>query len=248
MSPTPPTPLGVSVLMPAYQLAAEIAANIDRTVEAFHGVPGVEIIVCDDGSTDGCRVAAQQAAARYDNVRVVGYAPNRGKGAALQEAFAASSGKIVVFLDADLDLPPEQVPAFLERQRITGVDVLVGAKQRSMEPGRYPALRRVLSRAFSLVTSLLFRLPVDETQTGLKSFRRDTLSQTLPQLQIMRYSFDLELIARINRAGFSIAAAPVELSVGASATGVSIRTLWEMARDTFLIWVRSFSWPKGTPS
>ena len=140
------------------------------------------------------------------------------------------------------------MPAFLERQRITGVDVLVGAKQRSMEPGRYPALRRVLSRAFSLVTSLLFRLPVDETQTGLKSFRRDTLSQTLPQLQIMRYSFDLELIARINRAGFSIAAAPVELSVGASATGVSIRTLWEMARDTFLIWVRSFSWPRGTPS
>ena len=231
--------------MPAYQLAPEIAANVDRTVEALRGVPGVEIIVSDDGSTDGCRAAAQQAAAGHDNVSVVGYTPNRGKGAALLEAFTASTGEIVVFLDADLDLPPEQVPAFLERQRTTGVDVLVGAKQQSMEPGRYPALRRVLSKTFSLVTSLLFRLPVDETQTGLKSFRREALNETLPQLQIMRYSFDLELIVRVNRAGYSIAAAPVELAVGASATGVSLRTLWEMGRDTFLIWVRSFSWPKG---
>jgi glycosyltransferase involved in cell wall biosynthesis len=235
----------VSVLMPAYQLEAEIAANIDRTVDALRELPGVEIIVCDDGSTDGCRAAAEQAAARHDNVSVVGYTPNRGKGAALQAAFAASRGEIVVFLDADLDLPPEQVPAFLQRQHTAGVDVLVGAKQQSMEPGRYPALRRVLSKTFSLVTSLLFRLPVDETQTGLKSFRRGTLRETLPHLETLRYSFDLELIVRINRAGYSIAAAPVELAVGASATGVSLRTLWEMGRDTFLIWIRSFTWPKG---
>jgi glycosyltransferase involved in cell wall biosynthesis len=231
--------------MPAYQLAAGIAANIDRTVEALRAVPGVEIVVCDDGSTDGCRTAAEQAAARHDNVEVVGYTPNRGKGAALQEAFGNSNGEIVVFLDADLDLPPEQVPAFLERHRSAGVDVLVGAKQQSMEPGRYPALRRVLSKMFSFVTSLLFRLPVDETQTGLKSFRREALSRTLPQLQVTRYSFDLELIARISRAGFTIAAAPVELAEGASATGVSVRTLWEMGRDTLLIWIRSFSWPKS---
>jgi glycosyltransferase involved in cell wall biosynthesis len=176
---------------------------------------------------------------------VVGYSDNRGKGAALQEAFAASRGAIVVFLDADLDLPPEQVPGFLSQQQTTGVDVLVGAKQQSMEPGRYPTLRRVLSRTFSFVTNLLFRLPVAETQTGLKSFSRATLEHTLPQLQVTRYSFDLELLARINRAGFSMAAAPVELAEGASATGVSVQTLWEMGRDTLLIWVRSFSWPKG---
>lgn len=242
--PANPPPLpGVSVLMPAYQLAPEIGANIDRTVAALRDVPAADIIVCDDGSTDGCRAAAERAAERHENVRVVGYADNRGKGAALQEGFTASDGAIVVFLDADLDLPPEQVPAFLARYQASGVDVLVGAKQQSMEPGRYPAIRRVLSRTFSFVTKLLFRLPVNETQTGLKAFSRQSLTDTLPRLQIKRYSFDLELLVRINRAGFTMSAAPVELAEGASATGVSLRTLWEMGRDTFLIWVRSFSWP-----
>jgi glycosyltransferase involved in cell wall biosynthesis len=221
--------------MPAYQLSASIEANIERVVDALDDLD-VEIVVVDDGSTDGTLACADRAAARHPNVQTIGYPANRGKGGALQAGFAVSTGDPVVFLDGDLDLPPEQVPALVGHFTALGADVIVGAKQRAMEPGRYPPLRRLLSKVFSTVIKLLFRLPVHETQTGLKVFRREPLDRFLPTLTVKRYTFDLELLVRLHRAGYTIREAPVELAEGASSSGVSLGTLWEMGRDTLRIW------------
>jgi glycosyltransferase involved in cell wall biosynthesis len=239
MSERPTPDGGVRVLMPAYNLAGSIGSGIERVARAMEGIPGTEIIVADDGSSDGTMEKAAQAAAGLEGVTVVGHSPNRGKGAALQAAFAVSTGETIVFLDGDLDLPPEQVPGFVEQFQAAGTDILVGAKRSAMAPGRYPLLRRVLSRAFALVVRLLFRLPVAETQTGLKAFRRGPLSEVLPGLRVMRYTFDLELLVALKRRGATMTEASVELSEGASDTGVSVGTLWEMGRDTLRIWIRT---------
>jgi len=228
--------------MPAYRLAGSIGPDIDRTVAALAPLNDYEIVVVDDGSDDATGAAARAAAKSYSQVSVLSYSTNRGKGAALQSGFETASGATVVFLDGDLDLPPEQVPGFLDEFERQDVDVLVGAKQRAMSPGTYPALRRLLSRIFSTTISILFRLPVSETQTGLKAFRRKPLEDFLPELEVKRYTFDLELLVRMQRAGYRIGEAPVTLAEGASATGVSLRTLWEMGRDTAATWVRSLRW------
>jgi len=232
---------GVSILMPAYQLESTIGDNIDRVVSVVADWPDVEVIVVNDGSSDETGPCIEKAAVRHDCVLAIGYSNNRGKGGALQEAFAHSSHDVVVFLDSDLDLPPEQLPGFLNEFERIGVDTLVGAKRKAMTPGRYPALRRVLSMTFAVVNRILFRLPVRETQTGLKVFRRAVLEDTLPALQTMRYAFDLELLVRIRKAGGSMTESPVALAKGAS-SGLSISTLWEMGRDTVKIWFRSFRW------
>ncbi len=225
--------------MPAYNLAGSIAANIERVVAATASVAAVEIVVADDGSTDETGDEARAAASRFENVTIVSLSPNQGKGAALQAAFAASTRETIVFLDADLDLPPEQVPAFVNRLGTESLDALVGTKQEAMEPGRYPILRRLLSRIFSGVIRLLFNLPVGETQTGLKAFRRAPLEEVLPSLRIKRYTYDLELLVALHRRGYAIGEAPVELAKGASGAGASVRTLWEMGRDTLRIWLRA---------
>jgi len=229
----------VSILMPAYQLGAAIAANIGRVASLDDR--RYEVIVIDDGSTDDTRANAEKAAAAYDHVTVTGYDVNRGKGGALKEGFLQATADTIVFLDADLDLPPEQLPGFLDEFERLDIDVLVGSKRAAMVPGRYPALRRLLSLTFSAVGGLLLRLPVHETQTGLKAFRRTALSATLPELDTERYAFDLELLARIRRAGGSMAEAPVALAK-ASSSGVSLGTLWEMGRDTVKIWFKSLWW------
>jgi len=225
--------------MPCYQLAGSIAANIDRVVAATSAEPGVEIVVADDGSTDGTRPAAEEAAARHRNVLVVANPQNEGKGRALQRAFAASSGEVVVFLDADLDLPPEQVPAMVAELRRGAADALLGAKRAAMVSGGYPAARRVLSRLFSAATRLAFRLPVTETQTGLKAFRREPLTAALPRVRISRYTFDLELVVLLHRAGYRLAEFPVDLKIRASTSRVTVGTLWEMGRDTTCLWFRT---------
>ncbi|MCP4965293.1 MAG: glycosyltransferase family 2 protein [bacterium] len=238
----PHTPqAGVSILMPAYQLELVIADNIDRVVDVVDSWTDVEVIVIDDGSTDDTRGFAEKAASGHEIVSVVGYATNRGKGGALKEGFRHATGDTIVFLDSDLDLPPEQLPAFVAEFEHQGVDALVGAKRTAMAPGRYPALRRVLSLTFAAVNRLLFRLPVHETQTGLKAFKRSALASTLPALETVGYTFDLELLIRIRKAGGSLAEAPVALAPGSSG-GLSLSTLWEMGWDTLRIWVRSFRW------
>jgi len=227
--------------MPAYQLESAIAANIDRVANVVADWPSVQIVVIDDGCTDNTRRAAEEAASAHPMVSVVGYPVNRGKGGALKEGFRYVTGQVVVFLDSDLDLPPEQLPTFLNEFARLNVDALVGAKRGSMTSGRYPLLRRILSATFAMVNRVLFRLPVRETQTGLKAFKRTALEETLPKLDTAGYTFDLELLARIRRAGGSMAEAPVVLAKGSS-QGLSLSTLWEMGRDTVKIWWSSLRW------
>ena len=229
---------GVSVLMPAFNVGEVIAENAARVAKAMIDFSDLEIIICDDGSTDGTGRAADDAAADLEVVRVVHHETNRGKGAALRTAFDASTRSTVVFLDGDLDLPPEQLPVFLATFAERGVDALVGEKSAAMSDASFPAIRRVLSKIYSGVVAVLFRLPVRETQTGLKAFRREAIEHVLPDLTINRFTFDIELLARLVRRGATIEGAPVDLAPTAAATGLSIGTLVEMARDTLLTWWR----------
>ncbi len=223
----------VSIVLPAYNLEGRIGATVRAVAEA---IPGAEIIVVDDGSRDQTSAEASRAAARVENATVLRHDSNRGKGAALLTGAGAARGDPVVFLDADLDLPPEQVPGLLDLFAEQGCDVLVGTKHHEMAGGRYPWKRRVLSRLFAFVTRVLFRLPVPETQTGLKIFGAGVLAHVLPGLRIHRYAFDLELLVRAHRSGYRIVAAPVDLRIGASSAPLRISTLWEMARDTARIY------------
>ncbi len=231
----PPSFDSVSVVLPAYRLGEHIAANL---VEVAAALPGAQIVVVDDGSDDNTYEQAQQSTTRLPRVSVIRHDQNRGKGAALQTGTAAAEESIVVFLDADLDLPPAQLPGLLEVFGERGADVLVGTKQTQMSGGRYPWKRRALSLVFSFVTRILFRLPVDETQTGLKIFRRSVLDEVFTDLRIFGYAFDLELLVRAHRAGFRLTQVPVDLRVGASSAPLRLSTLWEMGRDTvrILLW------------
>ena len=232
----------VSVVLPAYQLGPVIAANIERVASIL--VPlAAEIIVVDDGSTDQTRSEALRATASISGASVLSHPVNRGKGQALFTGARAATGDLVVFLDADLDLPPEQLPGLLAGMGET--DVLVGAKRDSMAAGRYPLIRRFLSRLFSLATVGLFRLTVTETQTGLKIFRKNVLELVIPQMRIDGYAYDLEMLVRAQRAGFKLTQTPVELGPGASTASLRGSMLWQMARDAARLqwWV----WTGGVP-
>ena len=141
-----------------------------------------------------------------------------------------SSGATLVFLDADLDLPPEQIPSLLEAMKTH--DVLVGTKKASMSGGSYPLVRRILSRVFALATGGVFGLPVSETQTGLKIFRRPVIESVGPDVRIDRYAFDLELLVRAHARGFSMTEAPVLLGPGAAGSALRLSMMWNLARDT----------------
>lgn len=222
--------------MPSYQLGDVIGPNVRRVLDSLSQVGSHEVVVVDDGSTDGTAEILFELAAEQPGVRVVSHDHNRGKGRALISGWEASSGDRIVFLDADLDLPPEQIPDLLSY--LDKADVVVGTKREAMSRHDYPFLRSLLSRVYSLFTGGLFRLPVRETQTGLKVFRRSVLDRVLPQMRIYGYAFDLELLVRADRLGASMVEVPVTLAAAAKESSFRVGMARELAFDTLrlLVW------------
>lgn len=217
------------MIMPAFRLGGVIAANLRRVVDALAD-RSFEVVLVDDGSPDDTFAEANRVASTDPRVTVVRHRENQGKGEALVTGWKASRGEVVVFLDADLDLPPEQIHRLLPL--LVEADVVVGAKRLAMGAGRYPTARRLLSRVYATTTHRIFGLPVSESQTGLKLFRREVLDAVLPQVRIRGYAFDLELVLRAHRLGYRLVEAPVDLDPAAADSSLRLGMMWDLARDT----------------
>ena len=202
----------ISVILPAYNEADSVYEVIRESVRTMRMLGrDYEIIAVDDGSTDDTPVELAQAAADFEEVSVVTLPENLGKGSALKRGFQASSGELVCFLDADLDLSPFQIRRFISEMERTDADVVIGSKRHPRSKVEYPRSRRLYSTVYYFLIHLLFRLPVKDTQTGIKLFKREVLVQAFPLLVSMQYVIDLELLLIANYMGYKIVEAPVQI-------------------------------------
>ncbi|HEX2373340.1 MAG TPA: dolichyl-phosphate beta-glucosyltransferase [Actinomycetota bacterium] len=166
----------------------------------------VELIVVDDGSTDGTTAIADQVAAGDPRVLVVRTTRNRGKGYAVRTGIQAAQGELVVFTDADGSYGPEQlerVVAALEQ-----APVAIGARLGS-QAGAGPPLRRLASRVFNRIMRLLLGLPFSDTQCGLKGFRRDAAEAVFQRTRVDGFAFDAEALLVARRLGIEVVEVPV---------------------------------------
>jgi glycosyltransferase involved in cell wall biosynthesis len=224
----------LSVIIPAYDEGKRIYGNLLAAAKALRSVR-CEFIVVDDGSSDDTYAQAQRAAKRLRNMRVVRYDENEGKGFALRYGFRYATGDLVAFLDADMDLPPGQVLAFIKVMQETGSDVVIGSKNHPDTRLDYPLHRKIASRAYQLLLAMLFTLPLSDTQVGLKLFRRRVLSAVFPKLLVKRFAFDIELLANAHRMGFKIAEAPIILTKHQRFGRIKLRDVCVMFLDTMAV-------------
>ena len=229
----------VSVLMPAYNEGPRIRANIlavDRMFKAMRRP--YEIIVVDDGSGDWTFEEAKAAAGRKAHITVRRHAVNQGKGWALKEAFRLSTGEWVVFLDSDLDIDPSQLEIFFSIQDAEKADVVIGSKRHPLSKLKYPFKRKVVSAGYFFLVKMLFQMPLRDTQTGLKLFRRDVLKAVFPKVLVKRYAFDLELLVLAHHFGFSISEAPVVVEYRGKFGHIGLRSVFNIWWDTMAVFYR----------
>jgi len=231
----------LSVILPARNEAHHLRENLQRVCEALSG-QDLEVVVVDDGSDDATAACGESAAEAGLPVRTVRQPVNLGKGAALFRGFAESSGELVAFLDADLEIAPENVLRLVERLGASGADVVVGTRRG--EPTGFPLPRRLLSGAFRRGVAFLFGLPVGDTQTGIKLFRREVLERVAPRMTTSRFAFDVELLVAATRFGYAIAECPVATSYGRDGGlgRLSPRHLLETGADALRIYYRASFW------
>lgn len=229
----------LSVLMPAYNEGRHIYENVIETRRALREFGlSLEIVVIDDCSTDETAAEAARAAADLDGVRVKRNEENRGKGWALKSGFKAATGDLVAFVDSDLDIHPGQLGRYLEVMGEQGADVVIGSKRHPESVLDYPSHRKAISTIYFGIAKALFGLPVRDTQTGLKLFRREVLDQVFHRMLVKRWAFDLELLAIAHHLGYRIVDAPVRIDFQRKLGRMKLRDLYHTGLDTLAVFYR----------
>jgi glycosyltransferase involved in cell wall biosynthesis len=230
-----------SIILPAYNEARHLDHNIEEIIEAMDLLGGrYEIIVVDDCSQDLTAEVIKTVARRRPCIKPVLLKQNQGKGHALRAGFLKAQGEFVFFLDADLELHPRQFKLFLAIMREKQVDVVIGSKRHPKSILDYPWRRRLMSTVYFLLVKMMFGLPIRDTQTGLKLFRRQVLSKAFPKMLVKKYAFDLELLVLAHYHGFRIAEAPVEVHYKAKFGHIRFQDIFNIWWDTMAIWYRLY--------
>ncbi|MFC1419130.1 glycosyltransferase [Streptacidiphilus cavernicola] len=212
--------LELTMVVPYYNPGPAVVRHVRELLRVLdqHGCD-FEVLAVSDGCTDSSELLLAELV--HPRLRRIGYPVNAGKGAAVRTGFAQGRGRWLGFIDADGDLPAHLVPRVLDVARGGDLDAAVGSKE--LGPGGtgpdYGAVRSLCSHGYRAVTRALFRLPVGDTQTGLKVFRREALAEVLPLCRENRFVFDLELLALLHRRHYRrVARVPVEFHFRTSST------------------------------
>lgn len=229
----------ISVIIPAYQEGALIKNTLLETIKTFDDFAcDYEIILMDDGSSDGTFSEAQKIASNHPQLKIKRNPKQSGKGRALKKAFRYAEGGYIVFLDADLDLHPGQVQTLFDIMKLDEADVVIGSKLHPNSKVEYPISRKVVSFIYYLIIKLLFDLPVRDTQTGLKIFKAQVLKDVFPKVLVKKFAFDLELLANARHLGYKIAEAPIVLEQKRRYGRIGVVSMWQTGWDTLAIFYR----------
>jgi glycosyltransferase involved in cell wall biosynthesis/O-antigen/teichoic acid export membrane protein len=228
----------LSLVLPCHNVGDELGRVLARVRDELADFESYELIVVSDGSTDGTVAIANGPA--DTRIRVLDYPEHVGKGHALRVGLGEARGEYVAFLDADGDIDAAYVRPFLEIMKLFAPDIVVGSKRHPLSDVSYPPLRRLMSWTYHKLTRALFRVNVQDTQTGLKLIRRDVLAAVLPRMLEKRYAFDLEFLVVARRLGFKrVFEAPVRLDYQFSSR-VDVRAVTRVLVDTLAIFYRVY--------
>jgi dolichyl-phosphate beta-glucosyltransferase len=249
-----PAPSGLTLVLPAYNEAERIGSALDELLGylrrrggvARDGAPGaadlpatIEVLVVDDGSTDDTVSIVEGRTDHGDpagvTLRVLRVA-HGGKGAAVRAGMLAAEGEIVIFADADMATPPDQIPLLVGA--LADHDVALGSRiqpdgsdMRASQPG----YRRLLGKIFHVLASIWVAGPVKDTQCGFKGFTRSAARDLFARQQVTSIVFDVEIIFLARRRGYRLAVVPIRWfdkrgSRMRTRPGLALRVAWDLFR------------------
>lgn len=201
----------LSVVIPAYNEEARLPRTLDSVYKYLSNRGGnFEIIVVDDGSVDHTADAVETYAATRDNVRLISYAPNQGKGHAVRTGMLAAVGDLVLFDDADGASPIEEIEK-LERSITGGADVAIGSRAKPDDTRHVEALayRKYIGNTFNVLVQSLVLPGFHDTQCGFKMFKHKIAKDLFSVTTMNGYAFDVEILYVAKMRGYKIDEIPI---------------------------------------
>ncbi len=225
--------ISLSVVVPAYNEAARGLETRLLTTLAFlkERCPGHELIVVDDGSQDNTPELLRSLSTHENSLRPVLLPKNVGKGGAVRAGLLQSRGTRVLFMDADLATPLEEIPRFIELLD-NGAEVVIGSRglSTSVLEQRESPLREGSGKLYNRMVQALVLPGIWDTQCGFKLFKGDAARALAPSLEENSYGFDVELLNLARASGFQIVEAPVHWTHQPGSRLRFFRDGWAMLR------------------
>ena len=208
---TPVNPGFVSAIVPTYNEAGCIDANVQKIVAYLAAkFYSFEVVVVDDGSTDNTPQQVAQAAQREPRIKLIRFSANRGKGFAVREGVLRAQGDAVFFTDADLSTPVEEIEKGLKALEEDYPVAMASRRHPESIVCRYQSpAREGIGRLFNLVVRLLLSLPFHDTQCGFKCFTAAAGREIFSRARIDGFAFDVEMLVIARRLDYRVKEIPV---------------------------------------
>ena len=230
----------LSIIMPAYNEEKLIYNSIMTTLDVVQGfTEKLELIVVNDGSIDNTKNEILKAKKKDKRVKIVSSKKNHGKGRAIISGLTEALGE---FLDADLELFPDQLEGYLHVMKQKNYDVVIGCKFHKDSQLKYPFKRKVMSIGYYLMLRILFHLNVKDTQTGIKLFKASVLKPVAHLIRTSGFAYDVELLVALNRRGCTIKQMPVHVVYvrKKDSKRIVFKDIIKAFKDTWLIFGRTY--------
>jgi glycosyltransferase involved in cell wall biosynthesis len=169
-----------------------------------------EVVVINDGSRDNTAEIVKSLAAKEPILRLIENPGNRGKGYSVRNGMLNARGEIIVFTDADLSSPIEEVPKLLGAME-GGYDIAIGSRwlRAETQTQRQPLYRQIFGRIFNVLLRLTLGLKFKDTQCGFKAFRKEAAQAVFSRQKIERWGFDPEILFLARKFNLKVKEIPV---------------------------------------
>jgi glycosyltransferase involved in cell wall biosynthesis len=225
----------ITAIIPVFndRHSLEIALNV--SLETLSGITReFEILVAEDGSTDGSTEFVRQYETQDSRVRLLHHDKRQGRGRALNQAIRESKGTIVSYYDVDLATDMQYLPVLISAIR-NGSDISTGSRLLPASDIVRTESREIASRSYNFLVRLFLGSRISDHQCGFKAFNRERILPLLPAIRSNHWFWDTEILVRAQRAGYRVVELPVRWRAGKGTT-VRFRDVFEMGTAILCLW------------
>lgn len=196
-----------SIVIPAYNEEKRITPFLLALLDFSRRRKEVEVIIVNDGSTDKTLEVVHKIANGNNEVKIVSYECNRGKGWAVKQGIETAQGEKIVFIDADGSIPPSEIPKMLEK--LDQYDIVVGDRTSPYSNVTQSTIRRIIGIMFNSYVRTLFQEDIPDHLCGFKGFKKHIAKDLFMDLKTDGWIFDVELFHIIKKKNYSLFQLPI---------------------------------------
>ncbi|MDR1992267.1 MAG: glycosyltransferase family 2 protein [Nitrososphaerota archaeon] len=221
--------LQVSVVLPAYNEVTYLYPAVEKTIQTLNNfINSYEIIIAEDGSTDGTAERAQELAQKWPYIRHIHRRQRLGRGTALNNSFEQSHGKILVYMDLDLATDLKYLKPLIEAITVEGYDFATGSRMMPESKAERTISRSFSSKTYNFLVRHLLGSKLSDHQCGFKAFKREPLLNLLGKVEAKHWFWDTEVMVRGYQQGLRIKELAVEWHSGKDTKVNLVKDSWNM--------------------